>query len=394
MAKKNIGFDSKLIHAGMFDDQFGSATVPIYQTSTFKFKSADHGAACFAGEDDGFIYTRLNNPTIDSLEKLLAELENGYRAIATSSGMGAVNTIYSGLLNQGDHIISTDAVYGPSRVVMEKHYSKFGVESTYVDTTEPDNIRKAIRPNTKMLYVETPANPTMAITDLEEAVKIAREHNLITVADNTFCSPYLQRPIDFGFDVVFHSITKFLNGHADIVGGIIVSRDKSFDDILRPMMINLGCNMDPHQAYLVIRGLKTLSLRMDRSQENATKVAHFLEDHPKVEWVNYPGLNSHKQYELASKQMKGPGSMISFELKGGLPAGKALMNNVRLSILAVSLGGVESLIQHPASMTHSKMDREARERSGISDGLVRFSVGIEDAEDIIADLSQALEQVN
>ena len=393
MAKKDIGFDSKLIHAGMFDDQFGSATVPIYQTSTFKFKSADHGAACFAGEDDGFIYTRLNNPTIDALEKLMAELENGYRAIATSSGMGAVNTIYSGLLNQGDHMVSTDAVYGPSRLVMEKHYRKFGVESTYIDTTDPDNIRKAIRPNTKMLYVETPANPTMAITDLEEAVKIAREHNLITVADNTFCSPYLQRPIDFGFDVVFHSITKFLNGHADIVGGIIVSRDQSFDDILRPMMINLGCNMDPHQAYLVIRGLKTLSVRMDRSQENATKVAHFLEGHPKVEWVNYPGLKSHKQYELAKKQMKGPGSMISFELKGGLPAGKTLMNNVQLSILAVSLGGVESLIQHPASMTHSKMDREARERSGISDGLVRFSVGIEDADDIIADLSQALEQV-
>ena len=394
MAKKDIGFDSKLIHAGMFDDQFGSATVPIYQTSTFKFKSADHGAACFAGEDDGFIYTRLNNPTIDALEKLVAELESGYRAIATSSGMGAVNTIYSGLLSQGDHIISTDAVYGPSRVVMEKHYSKFGVESTYIDTTNPDNIRKAIRPNTKMLYVETPANPTMAITDLEEAVKIAREHDLITVADNTFCSPYLQRPIEFGFDVVFHSVTKFMNGHADIVGGIIVSRDKSFDDILRPMMINLGCNMDPHQAYLVIRGLKTLSLRMDRSQDNATKVASFLEDHPKVEWVNYPGLHSHKQYELAKKQMMGPGSMISFGLKGGLQAGKALMNNVQLSILAVSLGGVESLIQHPASMTHSKMDREARERSGISDGLVRFSVGIEEADDIIADLAQALEKVN
>lgn len=394
MAKKDIGFDSKLIHAGMFDDQFGSATVPIYQTSTFKFKSADHGAACFAGEDDGYIYTRLNNPTIDSLEKLVAELENGYRAIATSSGMGAVNTIYSGLLNQGDHIISTDAVYGPSRVVMEKHYSKFGVESTYIDTTDPENIRKAIRPNTKMLYVETPANPTMAIADLEEAVKIAREHNLISVADNTFCSPYLQRPIDFGFDVVFHSVTKFLNGHADIVGGIIVSRDKSFDDILRPMMINLGCNMDPHQAYLVIRGLKTLAVRMDRSQENAMKVAHFLEDHPKVEWVNYPGLPSHKQYELAKKQMKGPGSMISFGLKGGLSAGKSLMNNVQLSILAVSLGGVESLIQHPASMTHSKVTREARERAGISDGLVRFSVGIENADDIIADLSQALEKVN
>ncbi len=393
MDTKNLGFDSKLIHAGMFDDQFGSATVPIYQTSTFKFKSADHGAACFAGESDGYIYTRLNNPTIDSLEKLVAELENGYRGIATSSGMGAVNTIYSAFLKQGDHMISTAAVYGPSRVVMEKHYSKFGIESTYIDTSDPENIRKAIRPNTRMLYIETPANPTMDITDLEEVVKIAKEHKLITVADNTFCSPYLQKPIDYGFDVVFHSITKFLNGHADIVGGIIVSKDKSMDEQLRPVMINLGCNMDPHQAYMVIRGLKTLSVRIDRSQENAMHIAQFLEGHPKVKWVKYPGLVSHPQYEMARKQMAGPGAMISFEMKDGLRAGKTLMDNVKLCILAVSLGGVETLIQHPASMTHSKMDKASRERSGITDGLVRFSVGIENVEDIISDLAQAMDRI-
>ncbi len=393
METKNLGFDSRLIHAGAFDDQFGSATVPIYQTSTFKFKSADHGAACFAGEDDGFIYTRINNPTIGALEDLVAELENGYRGVACSSGMGAVNTIYMALLEKGAHMISTAAVYGPSRVVMEKHYSRFGVESTYVDTFDPDNIRKAIRPNTKMLYIETPANPTMDITDLAEVVKIAKEHNLITVADNTFCSPYLQKPLDFGFDLVFHSITKFLNGHADIVGGIIVAKDKKLYDPVRAMMVTLGCNMDPHQAYMAIRGIKTLSLRMDRSQENATKVAEFLENHPKVKWVRFPGLKSHPQYELAQKQMKGPGGMISFELKGGIGAGKTLMNSVKLCLLAVSLGGVESLIQHPASMTHSKMDKAARESSGITDGLVRFSVGIENIEDIIKDLEQGLDKI-
>jgi methionine-gamma-lyase len=393
MDSKDLGFDSRLIHAGMFEDQFGSATVPIYQTSTFKFKNADHGAACFAGESDGYIYTRINNPTIDSLEKLVTALENGYRAIAVSSGMAAVNTIYSGLLKQGDHMISTAAVYGPSRVVMEKHYSKFGIESTYIDTGDVQQIRDAIKPNTRMLYIETPANPTMDITDIQKVVEIAREHKLITVADNTFCSPYLQKPLEFGFDVVFHSITKFLNGHADIVGGIIVTREKEMHDILRPMMINMGCNMDPHQAYMVIRGLKTLSVRMDRSQENAMKVASFLENHPQVEWVKYPGLASHPQYELARKQMKGPGGMISFELKGGIEAGKSLMNNVKLCILAVSLGGVESLIQHPASMTHSKMDKQSRESSGITDGLVRFSVGIENVEDIIKDLTQALDNV-
>lgn len=393
MDTKKSGFNTKLIHAGAFEDQFGSATVPIYQTSTFRFRDADHGAACFAGESDGYIYTRINNPTIDALEKLVAELENGYRAIAVSSGMGAVNTIYMGLLSQGDHMISSAAVYGPSRVVMEKHYSRFGISSSYVDTSDLENIRKAIRPNTKMIFIETPANPTMDITDLEGVVKIAREHDLITVSDNTFCSPYLQRPLDFGIDIVFHSITKFLNGHADVVGGVVVTREKALYDILRPMMINLGCNMDPHQAYLVIRGLKTLSLRIERAQQNAQKIAQYLLDHPKIEWVKYPGLKNHPQYELGSKQMSGPGSMISFEVKGGLDAGKILMNNVKLCMLAVSLGGVETLIQHPASMTHSKLGQQDRIDAGITDGLVRFSVGIEDAEDILADLEQALAKI-
>jgi methionine-gamma-lyase len=393
MQTKELGFDSKLIHAGSLDDQFGSVTVPIYQTSTFKFRDAEHGAACFSGEDEGFIYSRINNPTIDSLERLVAELENGYRGIACSSGMGAVNTIYMSLLENGAHIISTAAVYGPSRSVIEKHYSRFGIEASYLDTCDLESITRAIRPYTKIIFIETPANPTMDIADLAAVAKIAKEHNIITVVDNTFCSPYLQNPLDFGIDVVFHSVTKFLNGHADIVGGIIVAREKKIYDQLREMMVIMGCNMDPHQAYMVIRGIKTLSIRMDRAQGNAMKVAMFLENHPKVKWVRYPGLKSHPQYDLGQKQMKGPGAMISFELLGGLTAGKTLMNSVKLATLAVSLGGVETLIQHPPSMTHSKMDKQSRVNSGITDGLVRFSVGIESVIDIINDLDQGLNNI-
>jgi methionine-gamma-lyase len=304
--------------------------------------------------------------------------------------MAAVNVVYMALLNQGDHMVSSAAVYGPSRVVMEKHWSRFGVESTYVNSANVDNIEAAIRPNTKLLFLETPANPTMEITDLEACVKLAKKHNLIVVVDNTFCSPVLQKPLDMGVDVVFHSMTKFLNGHADIVAGIVVSKTKELYDKLRVIMVNMGCNMDPTQAYMVIRGIKTLSIRVERQQENAIKIATWLEKHPKIEWVKYPGLPSHPQYELGKKQMAGPGSMISFEVKGGIQGGKTLMNNVHLALLAVSLGGVETLISHPASMTHSKMDKASRELCGISDGLVRFAVGIETVEDIIADLDQAL----
>lgn len=388
-----MGFNSKLIHAGAEKDKFGSATVPIYQSSTFAFESADEGARCFAGESDGFIYTRIGNPTIQALEKQIAILEGGFGGIATASGMGAVSTIYMALLSQGDHIVSTDAVYGPSRGIMETYFSRFGVESTYITTSNIDNIRKAIKPNTKVLYIETPTNPTMEITDIEACVKIAREHNLVLVIDNTFCSPYLQRPIEMGADVVFHSMTKFINGHADIVAGIIITRTEELYKKIRPAMVGMGCNMDPHQAYLVLRGLKTLSIRIDRAQQNAMKVAEYLENHPKVAWVKYPGLKSHPQFELAKKQMFGPGAMISFELKGGFTAGKKLMDNVHLAMLAVSLGGVETLIQHPASMTHSKMSKEAKLKANITDGLVRFAVGIEDVEDIIADLDSALQKV-
>lgn len=393
MDTKDLGFNSKLIHGGEYNDAFGSATVPIYQTSTFVFKSADEGAKCFSGESEGYIYTRIGNPTITSLEKLIAELENGYDGIATSSGMAAVNTIYMALLGSGDHVVSTDAVYGPSRGLMENHYSRFGVTATYVNTSDISNIVKAIKPNTKMLYIETPSNPTMGLTDLRACAKLAKEKNLLLVVDNTFCSPYLQKPLDLGADVVFHSMTKFINGHADIVAGMIITKEKTLYDKLRVMMINTGCNVDPHQAYMVIRGVKTLSLRIKEAQHNAMKVAEFLEKHSKVAWVTYPGLKSHPHYKLAAEQMKGSGSMISFGLKGGFIGAKVLMDNVKLALLAVSLGGVESLIQHPASMTHAKVSPEAKLKAGITDDLIRFSVGIEDIHDIIADLEQALGKV-
>jgi methionine-gamma-lyase len=393
MKNEKLGFTSKLIHGGDYKDKLGSVNVPIYQTSTFQFESAEDGARCFTGESDGYIYTRLGNPTIKVLENIVADLENGYGGIATSSGMGAVSTVYMALLNQGDHIVSSSAVYGPSRTLIESHFSRFGVESTYVDTSDIENVKRSIKPNTKVLYVETPANPTISITDLKACAEISKQHNITFVVDNTFASPYLQQPIRFGADVVLHSITKFINGHADVVGGIIIAANKELYDRIHSMMTSLGCNMDPHQAYLVIRGLKTLSLRVERAQANAMEIAQFLESHPKVEWVRYPGLRTHPQYELAKKQMKGPGSMISFGLKGGLEAGRKLMNSVKLAILAVSLGGVETLIEHPASMTHSKVSEEEKRKSGISNGLVRYSVGIEDVADLIEDLKQALEKV-
>lgn len=393
MAKVKMGFNSKLIHAGSYEDCFGSATVPIYQTSTFKFESADHGAQCFSGESDGYIYTRIGNPTINALEDAVAALENGYKGIGTSSGMAAVSSVYMAFLGQGDHIVSHNALYGPSRGVMETLFSKFGVEYSYIDATDLENVKNAIKPNTKLIYLETPANPTMGITDLKAISEIAHQHNIPVCVDNTFCSPYLQKPLDLGCDVVLHSMTKFINGHADIVGGIIVTKTEELYNKIRPVMVNVGCNLDPHQAYMAHRGLKTLAIRIERAQKNAIKVAEYLEKHPKVEWVKFPGLKSHPQYELAQKQMDGPGSMISFELKGGLKAGKVLMDNVKLMLLAVSLGGVESLIQHPASMTHSKISHEKKLQAGITDGLVRLSVGIEDLEDIIADLDQALEKV-
>ena len=393
MNTKQLGTNSKLIHCGYKPDASGSVNVPIYQTSTFAFRNAEHGARLFAGADDGYIYTRIGNPTIKALEDAVAELENGCGGIATSSGMAAVCTVYLALLSAGDHIVSTASVYGPSRGLMEKDFSRFGVESSYVDTCDLRQLIGALRPNTRLVYVETPANPTMQVTDIAAVSEIAHQHGCLVVVDNTFASPYLQQPLNLGADVVLHSVTKFINGHADIVGGVLVAKDKEIYQRLRKTMVNSGCNMDPHQAFMVIRGLKTLGIRIERAQKNAMQIARWLEEQPEIRQVRYIGLESHPQHELAAHQMNGFGSMISFELKGGMEAGRALMDHVHLATLAVSLGGVETLIEHPASMTHAGMSPEARRAAGFSDGLVRYSVGIEDVEDLIADLQQALDAI-
>jgi len=391
MDTKKCGFNTKLIHAGFHGDPTGAVNVPIYQTSTFAFKNAGHGAALFAGKEEGYIYTRIGNPTVRAFEENVAELENGHSAIATSSGLAAVSTVFLALLSAKDHIISTDSVYGPSRGLIENYFSRFGVSSTFINTSELDKVKAAFRPETKVVYIETPANPSMLVTDIKAVAELAHAHGCLLVVDNTFASPYLQRPLDLGADVVLHSVTKFLNGHADLVGGVIITKTEELCKKIRPLMINFGCNMDPHQAFLVLRGIKTLAIRVERAQQNAMAIAEWLEKHPKVAWVRYVGLKSHPQHELAKKQMSGFGSMICFELKGGLEAGRKLMNGVKVAALAVSLGGVETLIQHPASMTHAGLSREKREAAGIGDGLVRYSVGIEDLSDLISDLEQALE---
>ncbi len=393
METKNQGFNTKLVHAGDFSDAFGAAVPPIYQTSTFAFKNADEGAARFAGQEAGFIYTRLGNPTIHSLEQKLAELENGSGAIAFASGMGAVSSLYAALLKNGDHMIGSSALYGPSRSLMTSYFKDFGIASSFVNTADLDAVEQAIRPNTKLIYIESPTNPTMVLTDIQAIAELAHEKGILLAVDNTFSSPYIQQPLDLGADIVLHSLTKFINGHADIVGGALIAKDFKLVSLLRKTMAYFGANMDPHQAYMVIRGVKTLALRVERASENAQKVAEYLSAHPKIAWIKYPGLPSFTQYDLAQKQMKLPGAMISFGVKGGLPAGKKLMDNVRLALLAVSLGGVETLIQHPASMTHAGMSAQDRLQAGITDDLVRFSTGIEDAEDIMADLDQALARI-
>jgi len=394
MNTKHLGINSRLIHAGQTTDATGAVNVPIYQTSTFAFRNAAHGAALFAGEEDGYIYTRIGNPTIGALEDSVAELEGGCGGIATSSGMGAICTVYLALLEAGAHMVSTASVYGPSRGLMEKDFSRFGVQSTYVDTSDLEQVRLALQPNTKLVYIETPSNPSMQVSDIQQIAAIAHAHGCLVVVDNTFASPYLQRPLELGADVVLHSVTKFINGHADVVGGIIVAKEVDIYKRLRKMMVSSGCNMDPHQAFLVLRGLKTLGVRIERAQQSAMQIARWLEQQPEVAHVRYIGLKSHPQHELAKRQMSGFGSMISFDLNGGMEAGRRLMDHVRVATLAVSLGGVETLVEHPASMTHASMSAEDRRAAGFSDGLVRYSVGLEDAGDLIADLRQALDAVS
>ena len=385
---------TKAIHAGApHNARYGEVSVPIYQSSTFSFPNAEEGAARFGGTCDGYIYTRMGNPTTCALEENIALLENGFKGMATATGMAAITTVFLSLLEKGAHIVSTDCVYGPTRVVLEGVFARFGVESTFVDTSDLRQIRSALRPNTKVVYLETPANPTMKLSDIEGAATIAHEHDAALVVDNTFASPYLQRPIELGADVVIHSLTKYLNGHSDVVGGMIVTRNESMYRKIKPVLNQFGGTMDPHQAWLILRGIRTLALRMERSQENAFKLAHFLKNHPMVTWVLYPGLPEHPQHELAKRQMDGFGAMIAIGVKGGLEGGRIMMNNVKLFTLAVSLGGVESLIEHPASMTHASMPKSGREQAGILDELVRISPGCEDYEDLRDDLDQALNAI-
>ncbi len=385
--------ETTAIHAGQEPDPvYGGVSVPIYQSSTFAFESAEQGAARFAGKEAGFIYTRIGNPTIRALEASLAALEGGCDASATATGMAAVTTIYTALLDKDAHVVGTAALYGPSRTVLETEFSRFGVRSDFVDTSDIRNVEKALRPETKLLFVETPANPTLALTDLRACARIARERGITLVVDNTFSSPLLQRPLDLGADVVMHSLTKFINGHSDVVGGAIVARDEALHKRLRKVLVMMGGTMDPHQAWLVLRGVRTLALRVEKGQANAGALAPWLAAHPKVAWVKYPGLESHPQHALAKEQMKGFGSMITFGLRGGFEAGRKMINAVELCTLAVSLGGIESLIQHPASMTHAGVPQEKRREAGITDDLIRLAVGCEGVEDIRADLAQALDK--
>lgn len=390
---KNYTDATKSVHAGIEDNEFMAVVPPIYQTSTFKFKNADHGASLFLGSGEGYIYTRLRNPTIEALEKAVTDLEQGFAGLACASGMAAIHTVFTAFLQQGDHVVCSKAVYGPTITLLTSIFEKFGVSATFVPTEELEAIKTAVQPETKIIYIETPSNPTLRITDLAAAATIAHSIKALLVVDNTFASPVLQKPLTFGADIVLHSMTKFLNGHADVIGGIIIPKTEEQYKILRKTLNLTGGVLTPINSFLVHRGVKTLAMRMKIHCENAQKIAAFLEAHPKVEWVSYPGLPSHPQHELAVKQMKGFGGMISFELKGGLDAGKTIMNSVRLCILAVSLGGVETLIQHPASMTHAGLAREQRLEAQITDGLVRLSVGIEDADELIEDLQQALEKI-
>jgi len=394
MDVKVKGFNTKAIHAGQKPCPVtGAHVTPIYQTSTFVFKDVDQGARRFAGEEAGYIYTRLGNPTVAELEEKIAALEGGEAALGAASGMAAISTALLSLLKQGDHVVAGDTLYGCTHGFIHEMLPQYGIEVTMVDTSDLSNIEKAMKPNTKVVYVETPANPTMKMVDLKGASDIAHRHGARLIVDNTFMSPYLQRPIEHGADVVVHSATKYIGGHGDVIAGLIISSKELIDNMRIPYLKDFGGVLSPFDAWLLLRGLKTLGIRMERHCINAQKVAEYLEKHSMIEKVHYPGLLSHPQHELAKKQMDGFGGMMSFELKGGLQAGKVLMNNVKMISLAVSLGCVDSLIQHPASMTHSPVPREERLKAGITDGQVRLSVGIEDVEDIVADLDQALKEV-
>ena len=395
METKKCGLGTTAIHAGTLKNLYGTLAMPIYQTSTFIFDSAEQGGRRFALEEAGYIYTRLGNPTTTVLENKIAALEEGEAGIATSSGMGAISSTLWTVLKAGDHVVTDKTLYGCTFALMNHGLTKFGIKVTFVDTSNLDEVKNAMKENTRVVYLETPANPNLKIVDLEALSKIAHTNpNTLVIVDNTFATPYMQKPLKLGADIVVHSVTKYINGHGDVIAGLVVTNKELADQIrfvgLKDMT---GAVLGPQDAYYIIRGMKTFEIRMERHCKNAKKVVEFLNKHPKIEKVYYPGLETHPGYEIAKKQMKDFGAMISFELKGGFEAGKTLLNSLKLCSLAVSLGDTETLIQHPASMTHSPYTKEEREAAGITDGLVRLSVGLENIEDIIADLEQGLEKI-
>ncbi|MCG9768725.1 aminotransferase class I/II-fold pyridoxal phosphate-dependent enzyme [Pseudoalteromonas piscicida] len=391
---KKLRDDSQCIHGpNHFDDPHGALTAPLYQTSTFHFKDAAQGAARFAGEEPGYIYTRLGNPTTRELEEKVARLEGMEDAAATATGMGAVSASVLSFLQQGDHMIASSALYGCSFALFAHMLPKFGIEVSFVDLTDEHALRDAVQENTKLLFAETPINPNMTVLDLTMLGEIAKQYELLFVVDNTFMTPLLQKPVNYGADLIVHSATKYLNGHGDVVAGLVCGSKEHIELIKLTVLKDIGATISPHDAWLINRGLKTLALRVQRHCQSAQTVAEFLEAHPKVNKVYYPGLPSHPGYQFLGEQMKGAGGVIAFEINGSLEQGEQFINATELCTLAVSLGDPETLIQHPASMTHSPYTQEERLAAGISDGLIRISVGLEDVEDIIDDLKQAFDKI-
>lgn len=378
-----MGFATKAIHAGQEPDPTtGAVAVPIYQTSTYVQDAL--------GKHKGYEYARTQNPTRSALEKNLAALENGVAAHCFASGMAAIDTVLK-LLKSGDHVIVSDNTYGGTYRLFERVMRGFGLDFSYVDTSEAINVENALRSNTRMIFVETPTNPIMTVADLEGIGKLSQANGIRLVVDNTFMSPYFLRPIEWGADIVVHSMTKYLNGHSDSVGGVVVTTKEEDAERIGFLQNAVGAILSPFDSFLVMRGTKTLAVRMRQHDENGRAVASFLVDHPKIQKVYYPGLPQHPQHDRAKKLMAGFGGMIAFET-GSLAAARGVLDNVNLCALAESLGGVETLISHPATMTHASVPAEQRARLGITDGLVRISVGIEDIEDIIADLDTALQR--
>jgi methionine-gamma-lyase len=386
--------ETNIVHGGQHPDKLtGSISPPIYQTSTFAFKNAEQGARLFMGEEEGYIYTRLSNPTIDLLASKIALLESAEAGLMFSSGLAAEFNVITAIAKSGDHIVSDNTIYGGSFALFKNILSRLGIEVTFVDTSDANSLSSAIKKNTKLVFMETPANPTLKISGIQQCAEIAHKNNIPLIVDNTFATPYVQRPIEYGADIVVHSATKYFGGHGDIIGGVVVGK-KKFIQELWEVAKEIGACISPFNAWLILRGLKTLAVRVDKHCENAMHIAEYLSQHEKVKRVYYPGLPSHPGHEVAKKQMSKFGGMVAFEVRGGKNAGQILMNSVKLCILAVSLGDADTLIEHPASMTHSTYCDEELRECGIEDpGFVRISVGLEHVDDLIADLEQALSKI-